>query len=179
MTWRARADLLNTAGHANIGNTSSPLPVPWSRESLRKPFKEALNLLHAKRAPIIPFPVQCQPDLTGCMTPPAGTLGAPSKSVGVTMADRVTGCPAESLRDNIGRLGTCHRYRRRTACHFSATSNCPADLRTPPTDIRREELVARHHAKKGTIPLRCNGRAGAASAQWISLDGHPPRNDSI
>ena len=86
MTWRARADLLNTAGHANIGNTSSPLPVPWSRESLRKPFKEALNLLHAKRAPIIPFPVQCQPDLTGCMTPPAGTLGAPSKSVGVTMA---------------------------------------------------------------------------------------------
>jgi DNA invertase Pin-like site-specific DNA recombinase len=86
MTWQARVELLNASGHANIGNTIGPLPAPWSRGSLRKPFKEALNLLTTKPAPIVSSPVPRQPDHTDRVATPVVALRASVKPSGITTA---------------------------------------------------------------------------------------------
>jgi hypothetical protein len=51
------SNLLNSSGHLNCGNKLGFTPVPWVRNSLRKPFKEALEYLNAPRAQPVSVPV--------------------------------------------------------------------------------------------------------------------------
>jgi DNA invertase Pin-like site-specific DNA recombinase len=49
MTWQERGSLLNSFGHLNPGSVS----VPWTKSALRKPFKDAVELLALGRSPLV------------------------------------------------------------------------------------------------------------------------------
>ncbi len=80
MTWQARVKLLNRSGHHNCGNKLGFSPVPWVGDALRKPFKEALELLEAKRAQTVSFLVGDIIDKAQSAVAAAGGATAPTAS---------------------------------------------------------------------------------------------------
>lgn len=126
MTWQERVSLLNSFGHLNPGSVS----VPWTKPTLRKPFKEAVELLAMGRSPLVGSAsasgsksvAHVAAPAGGATTPPStsqSTTAEPSKteSEDVSQGLPATSSPVLSSGSNIAVLSSVsavtHTFGRR------------------------------------------------------------------
>lgn len=83
MTWQERVDLLNSSGHLNLGSVSKP----WGKNSLRKPFKEAVELLALGRFPLVCSSSAGGPNNVLHVAARAGRAATPPSTSDSTMAE--------------------------------------------------------------------------------------------